>query len=242
MNNVETKPPSSNSSLQSLYSFLIWCLSILFMLTVLTFALGEQYVLLPYLELGATHFDSRQLAALHAKIRDSRFRVRVLKRLGIPVADKATPQKQAPASQEKVKKIIKLSPNDSLISEGKSWEEKNNYFKAYRCYAKAAAAGSEIGALNCATLLASRKYTARNKSRKDISFLIARKYASQVAETTKHKNLRGVANNILGVIYNKGGAGLRANRQTAIKYFKIAAQCGDEHAQKNLRAMRVPFR
>ena len=155
---------------------------------------------------------------------------------------KATP-KAAPVAKPEVKKTVmtpeeKAAAAQAKIAEGYKLDVKKDYVGAYRLYKQAADLGSDKGRLNCAILLAQNKVTYNNDRGYDISYEVARQFSAEILEKSQDKKYRGEACNILGVLYNTGGKGIRRNVFQASRYFEQGAALGDEFAIKNLEDMR----
>jgi hypothetical protein len=136
-----------------------------------------------------------------------------------------TPEEKEVASQKK-------------ITEGKKVEETGDYVGAYRLYKQAADMGNDKGRLNCAILLVQNNVTYTNNLGADISLEVARQFAEETVKKTKSKEFKAIAYNILGIIFNSGGQGVRRNVPLAIKYFEQGAALGDKNAKKNLEGLR----
>jgi TPR repeat protein len=136
-----------------------------------------------------------------------------------------TPEEKAAAAQAK-------------ITEGGKLEKCGDDTGAYNLYKQAADLDYDKGRLNCAILLVQDRVIYKNNRGTDISYEVARQFAAVTLEKSQDKKYRGVACNLLGILYNTGGKGIRRNVSLAIKYFEQGAALGDENAIKNLKDMR----
>ena len=149
-----------------------------------------------------------------------------------PVVKQPVTEKREPTPEEKA------AAAQAKIEEGKNVEETGDFVGAYRLYKQAADLGSDKGRLNCAILLAQNKVTYNNDRGYNVSYKVARQFAAETLEKSQDKKYRGEACNILGVLYNTGGKGIRRNVSLALKYYEQGAALGDEFAIKNLEDMR----